>query len=294
MHEKNLNALRCVKCNDKIYLDILKISSEVDEGFLTCVNCKTVFPIIHKIPIITTDFIAYIRHRISLGGKLHDLSLTPIMKEFIKNSLSKVGKPDDDYSLVEKRWSEIYNTNRNSSFYSTLKNNLSNLPSYDNVLEFGSSIGIISKFLRRKHKNFFGVDLSFFATLVAKEKSFENSDFFVADVLNQPFGKKKFDLVLALNMLEVVEPQIMLEKISRQISNGHIVITDPYDYVRGKNSVKTPLYEKDVRQKLQSLGFSLTNKTNIPSSINWTLNINSRTKLNYKVDMIIGRKHQKS
>ena len=44
---------------------------------------------------------------------------------------------------------------------------------------------------------------------------FENSDFFVADVLNQPFGKKKFDLVLALNMLEVVEPLKILEKILR-------------------------------------------------------------------------------
>ena len=291
MHEKNLDVLRCVKCSGKICLEILKISSEVDEGFLTCVSCKTVFPIIHKIPIITNDFTIYLRHRISLGGKLHDLSITPIMKEFIKNSLSKIGKPNDDHSLVEKRWSDIYNSNRNSSFYSTLKNKLSNFPSYDNVLEFGSSIGIISNFLRRKHKNFFGVDLSFFSTLVAKEKSFENSDFFVADVLNHPFGKKKLDLVLALNMLEVVEPKIMLEKISRQISNGHIVITDPYDYVRGEKSVRSPLYEKDVRQHLRALGFSITKKTNMPSTINWTLKINPRTKLNYKVDMIIGRKH---
>ena len=118
MHEKNLNALRCVKCNGKIYLDILKISSEVAEGFLTCVNCKTVFPIIHKIPIITTDFIAYIRHRISLGGKLHDLSLTPIMKEFIKNALKdRIIQKDPSYSPKDSLESYLSNGKSGSRNY---------------------------------------------------------------------------------------------------------------------------------------------------------------------------------
>ena len=69
-----------------------------------------------------------------------------------------------------------------------------------------------------------------------------------------------------------------------------MLLTDPYDYVRGKSSVKSPLYEKDVRQKLKKSGFLITNKTNTPSSINWILKINPRTKLIYKVDIIIGKK----
>ena len=71
---------------------------------------------------------------------------------------------------------------------------------------------------------------------------------------NHPFGKKKFDLVLALNMLEIVEPYEMLKCISKQISTGYTIITDPYDYVRGKNSVKFPLYENDVRTQLRNFG----------------------------------------
>ena len=290
MHEKNINFLRCVKCSGRIYLDVLRTSSEVDEGFLICNNCKTVFPIIHKIPIIVEDFVSYIGNRSSLGGKLYDLSDTLPMKRFIKNSLSKIKKSKDDYSLVEKRWSKIYTSNRNSSFYSFIKNKLCELHTCENVLELGSSIGIITNSLRKKHQNVFGVDISFYATMIAKEKSFTNSDFFVADALNNPFRKKKFDLILAINMLEVIEPLRILEKISSHVVSGYTVLSDPYDYIRGEKTVNLPLYEKDVRQKLKLLGFSIINKTNIPSSVNWTLKINPRTKLIYKVDIIIGKK----
>ena len=272
-------------------LNILKISSEVDEGFLICSNCNTEFPIIQKIPIIMEDFVTYIGNRRSLGGRLHHLANTTMMKQFIRNSLSEIKKiHNDDYSLVEERWSEIYISNSDSSFYSALKNKLSDFPSYDNVLEFGSSVGTVSNFLRKRHRNVLCVDTSFTATLYAKKKSFENLDFFVSDILNHPFGKKKFDLILALNMLEIVEPIKILETISKQIENGYVILTDPYDYTRGKNSVKTPLYTKDVRKKLRSIGFSITKKTNQPSFINWTLKINPRTKLVYQVDLIVGKK----
>ena len=98
------------------------------------------------------------------------------------------------------------------------------------------------------------------------------------------------DLILAINMLEVIEPSRILEKISSHVVSGYTVLSDPYDYIRGKKTVNVPLYEKDVRQKLKLLGFSIINKTNIPSSVNWTLKINPRTKLIYKVDIIIGKK----
>ena len=82
----------------------------------------------------------------------------------------------------------------------------------------------------------------------------------------------------------------MLEKISSQIKHGYTVLSDPFDYARGKKTVDLPLYEKDIRQKLRTLGFSITKKTIIPSMINWTLKINPRTKLVYKVDLVIGKK----
>lgn len=292
MHEKNLNFLRCIQCRRKIALDVLQSSNEIDEGFLICYNCNMIFPIIEKIPIIVNDFTDYLANRFSLQGKIYALSRTPKMKEFLKKSLPKSKISAIDHSLVEEHWSKIYKLSSHSSFYSLLKSKLNDLPSCENVVEFGSSVGIVSNSLRRNHKNIFGIDISFFATLYAKSKSFSNLDYFVADVLNHPFGKKKFDLVLALNMLEVVEPLKILEKISQMTSN-YVVLSDPYDYVRGKNTVNFPLYENDIRKKIRSFGFSLIKKTNIPNSINWTLKINPRTKLNYKVDVIIAKKLKK-
>ena len=295
MHEKNLNFLRCVRCSGKLSLDILKFSNEVDEGFLICTNCRTESPIIQKIPIMMDNFIMYIEKRRTLGGKLHSLSTTIKMKKFVKNSLSKIRKPyQDDHSLIEKRWFEIYTSNRNTSFYSIVRKNMSDLPVCDNVLEFGSSIGTVSNFLGKKHKNIFSVDTSFIATLYAKEKSFKNTDFFVADALNHPFGKKKFDLILALNVLEIIEPTKLLEIISKQIDDGYVIITDPYDYTRGKASIKIPLYAKDVRKKLRDVGFTIIKKTNQVSFINWILKINSRTKLVYQNDLIIGKKRNQN
>ena len=44
------------------------------------------------------------------------------------------------------------------------------------------------------------------ALLQAKKESPKNCEYFLADILQNPFGKKKFDLILALNMFELVEP----------------------------------------------------------------------------------------
>ena len=126
--------------------------------------------------------------------------------------------------------------------------------------------------------------------LEAKKKSPKNCEYFLADILQNPLGKKKFDLIVALNMFELVEPSLLLKTISKQISNGFIFLTDPYDYDRGRNSVKNPLDENQIRDILLQNKFQITSTTKTPSKINWNLKINTRTKLNYKVDIIIARK----
>ena len=83
---------------------------------------------------------------------------------------------------------------------------------------------------------------------------------------------------------------ILLKIISSQISNGIIFLSDPYDYDRGKNSVKNPLSENQLRESLQKYKFIITKNTLTPSKINWNLKLNERTQLNYKVDLIIGKK----
>jgi hypothetical protein len=115
-------------------------------------------------------------------------------------------------------------------------------------------------------------------------------DYFVADSVFHPFGNKKFGIVVALNLLENVEPPKLLNVISTQVNHGTILLSDPYDYDRGHSSVRYPIYEKDIRKRLKNFGFIISVKTKKPSFIPWNLIVNKRTNLNYNVDVILGKK----
>ena len=290
LNKTSVKFLRCVKCSGKINIEILNESSEIIEGFLICIDCKEKFPIINGIPIIMKSFTNYLKLRPSLGGNLLLLSNSQKMKNFVKMTLSKLRKSSNDLAIIEKRWEVIYRENKNSQFYSKMTQKFSMLPRSKFVLEHGASIGIISKSFAKKHDNVFGIDSSFYAITTAKQNSQENIDFFVCDSLFHPFGKKKFDIVLALNLLELVEPVELLNIMFKQVNHGYIIISDPYDYDRGKNSVRTPLYENDIRKKFHNLGMSIMYNTKNPNSFSWNLKINKRTTLNYKVDLVIGKK----
>jgi len=148
----------------------------------------------------------------------------------------------------------------------------------------------MTSFLAESHKMVFGVDRSFTALRYAKKLYKNNLDYVVADFLSPVFGNLQFDLILALNVLELVEPMDLLNHVSKQISTGYFIITDPYDFDRGANSVKKPLDETTLRMNLKNLGFKIMSKTKIPSDISWNLKLNSRATLNYKVDFVIGKK----
>ena len=290
MNQKNSQFLFCIKCNGKLDLEILNESSEINEGFLYCKKCKLKFPIISKIPLILENIPQFIENRPSLGGLLLKLTVTPSMKQFIKQIMSQIKKNNNDFFETEKRWSNIYLANKNALFYKTIKSHLAKIPPKSFVIEYGSSIGLISNTLGKKHEHVFGIDTSFSALLEAKKKSPENCEYILSDVLQHPFGKKKFDLIIALNLFELVEPLALLNTISSQIRNGIIFLSDPYDYDRGKNSVKHPLHEKQVREILTQKKFLITKSTKTPSKIIWTLKINNRTNLVYKVDIISATK----
>lgn len=290
MNQENLKFLFCVKCKDTLDLEILNESSEINEGFLYCKNCRLKFPIILKIPLLLENLSGFIENRSSLGGFLIKSSSTRIMKQFLTKIMSKNKKNDNDFFQTEKRWTNIYIANKNSSFYKTVKSHLSKLPSKSFVVEYGSSIGIISNTLGKKHGHVFGIDTSFSALLEAKKQSPKNCEYILSDVLQHPLGKKKFELAVALNLLELVEPISLLNIISSQVRKGTIFLSDPYDYDRGKNSVKNPLYEKQIRETLIQKKFIITKSTTKPSTIMWNLKINSRTNLVYKVDIISAMK----
>ena len=289
MKEFSLDYLRCVKCGSKLELDVFKKQREIEEGILECKKCKSLYPIIEKIPILWDDFTNYISMRRKLGSKLVHSVSNP-MKKFLKNSLTQNIKNVEDRTNIEDRWTNIYQNSSRSKFYSTIKNELRTLPNSKLVLEYGCSIGLMSSFLANSSQTVFGIDRSFSAIKIATRESKENLDYFVADSLSPIFGKTKFDLIVALNLLELIEPVDFLKQISTQIQKGYLIISDPYDNDRGKNSVKTPLDENTLRQNLKNLKFSIISGTDTPSKISWNLKINSRTTLNYKVDFVVAEK----
>ena len=289
MFESSLEFLRCPRCGSKLELDVLKQDKEIDEGFLECKKCNLRFPIIKKIPILWDDFSKYLSNHKILSGKLYRITNSAKLKKFLKSTLSKTTFIDDRTKLEEK-WSKIYQNSKNSKFYSLIKTNLDSLPKSKLVLEYGCSIGTISSYLASSHDTVFGIDKSFNAIQYAKKAFKNNLDYIVADSLSSVFGNLKFNLVIALNVLELIEPIDLLKHVSKQISNGYFVISDPYDFDRGVNSVKKPFDESILRSKMEDFGFQILSKTKKPSQLPWNLKLNPRATLNYKVDLIIGKK----
>ena len=115
MHEFSLSYLRCVRCGSKLEIDIFCKDEEIVEGILECKNCKLLFPIIDKIPIIWDDFSNYLSSRFILGGKLCRLVSHEKMKTFLKESLTKAKKNGDDRTTLDEKWSKIYQNNKNSN-----------------------------------------------------------------------------------------------------------------------------------------------------------------------------------
>lgn len=122
----------------------------------------------------------------------------------------------------------------------------------------------------------------------AKKNNHKNVDYFVANSLFPPFGERKFEVVVGLNVLELIEPLDFLKIVSSQVK-GILIISDPYDFERGKDSVRIRLDSKSLRDEIKKLGFIFMQKTEKPSFLSWRLNVNERLSLHYKVDLIIVR-----
>ena len=289
MLESSIEFLKCVNCGSKLELDSFKQDKEIIEGFLECPKCNSLYPIIEKIPVLWSNFSLYLSSHKKLGGKLYQLIENSKLKKFCKSSLLNTPIHEDRTSL-EERWSLIYQNNKSSKFYSEIQASLDSLQKSNLVLEYGCSVGTITSFLAKSSKMVFGIDRSFIALRIAKKSYQKNLDYVVADFLSPVFGKLQFDLVLALNVLELVEPMAFLKHISKQISKGYLVISDPYDFDRGVNSVKKPLDEKSLRMNLMESNFEITSQTKTPSRIPWNLKLYSRATLNYDVDLIVAKK----
>jgi uncharacterized protein YbaR (Trm112 family) len=282
--------LRCINCKSDLSIESLISCEEIKEGFLNCVKCDHSYPVISSIPFMLDDFSLYLSIRMALGGQLMLMAKSPKMKSFVKNALVKIINASKDTSDLERNWTGIYKRSMGSKFYTYVKDSIQKLSRCDLVLEHGCSIGSVARESAKRSYRVFGIDKSFYGILEAKKRQSKNSDFMVADSLNPPFGNQKFDLVIALNLLDIVEPSELLEVVSHQ-TRRFLVLSDPYDFEREKNSVKSKTSPEELRSHLRNAGFKLIQRTVHPSFIPWKLNVNSRLSLNYKVDLIVAQKN---
>jgi len=284
VHEFSLEYLRCVHCGGRLELDVLHATREVNEGFLTCRRCAHVFPIVMKIPVMWKTLRSYLSERRKLGGLLYAQAGDPRLKSFIRQSLGG-DRLLADKSDHESHWARVYSSSRDSAFYSKVRRVVTRLDS-DTALEHGCSVGTVSAHLSKHNRHTLGIDRSFSALLVAKTDFDERSDYFVADSLNHPFGSRRFDTVVGLNLLEIIEPTELLSVLSRQVG-GTLVLADPYDNDRGASSVRRPVGPGSLRLELARRRFRISADTQRPGFIPWRLKISDRAEMRYRVDLVV-------
>ena len=123
-------------------------------------------------------------------------------------------------------------------FWSSIIKKYTNKDSF--ILELGCTYGYLFKHLK-EYKNLYGIDISKHAINVAKSMN-HNANFEVQDAQNLKLEKNKFDLIIAIDVLEhLPDPRKGIEEIFKVLKpNGILIIAtpnpDPYSHqIKKKN-----------------------------------------------------------
>jgi SAM-dependent methyltransferase/uncharacterized protein YbaR (Trm112 family) len=307
MIEKIVADLYCVnKSCKKVRLSLetfLELKDECIEGFLSCENCTSKYPIIQGVPILMENFHEYARQRILSFGKWIVNCKSPEIKAFLRSEGVKIGNPtyNDRYeenSILYKSYLKAhYGYPSDDKLLSLLKKEIkpdhiykmltSNTLNLNGIgLDIGCSIGSSTFELSKKLSYVFGIDLSFSFILEARKRmqnrKSRNMEFIVADATNLPFRSKFFQIVVALNVVDRMDFKKLILSINSCIKKyGKLILADPYHFV--DNNGKEEFDSVQIRKKLEKFGYKIKNRE---SYIPWILKMNERSYLFYFVDFV--------
>jgi ubiquinone/menaquinone biosynthesis C-methylase UbiE len=112
----------------------------------------------------------------------------------------------------------------------TVKKYLKNLPSLNRILECGCGVGVYSGHLKEISNNTACFDINNKSVRIAAS-NVRNVNFLTASILDIPFKNRKFDAVIATDILEhLLSPETAVKELYRVLSNGgELIVTIPSD-----------------------------------------------------------------
>jgi SAM-dependent methyltransferase/uncharacterized protein YbaR (Trm112 family) len=311
MIERFVSDLRCVNnscTKNGLTLESLKeIGDECIEGFLTCNVCNSKYPVIQGVPIVLQNFHEYARRRIVIYGKWITNSKSSGLKDFLRSEGTKIHfRTSNDLYEENNLLYRTYLNNHNKYYLddrllSLLKRKIEPDHIYKMLgkkslnlsgigLDIGCSFGSSTFELAKRLPLVIGVDLSFSFILEARkrihEKMVKNVEFIVSDAIKLPFESRFFQSVVALNLVDRVDPHKLIDSINSCINdNGKLILIDPYHFVNENSNEQSSSIQ--IRKMVEKLGYKIESKE---SYIPWILKMNQRSYLFYFVDFIVAKR----
>ena len=308
MIKKIISDLRCVnnscKRNGLTLESLQEVGDECIEGLLSCNVCNSQYPIIQGVPIVLQNFHEYARQRIITYGKWIVNSKSSKLKDFLRSVGTKIHFPTsndiyEENNILYKAY--LYN-HHHYHFDDRLLSLLNKKIEPDHIykmlgkknlnlngisLDIGCSFGSSTFELAKRLPFVFGVDLSFSFILEARkimhDKMTKNVEFIVSDAINLPFESRFFQSIIALNLVDRLDPHKLMASINRCIkNNGKLILIDPYHFVNENSNDQFDSIQ--IRKIVEKLGYKINiNESYVP----WIVKMNERSYLFYFVDFII-------